>query len=277
VVRVGSNFYNNPAINLPPKSGFITVFDAATGFPAAIMLDNGYISDVRAGAAGALAAKYLAKPIVNQVAVIGTGTQAYTQLKALMKVRKIETVRVWSRSPLEADTYARRMVEDHDLNIQIATTLEAAITPADLIITATRSTEPLIEGQWLKPGVHITAIGSNAAYKQELYPNVLQRADIIFTDSIEQCIAAGETHHAIEAGAIDAAKIQGELSHLIAGKLDGRSHPDQITVADLTGLTSQDAVVATLAMEKALFYGLGQRIESGLVQRAVDREAEPSL
>jgi ornithine cyclodeaminase len=267
VVKVASNFHDNPAQNLQPKSGLIAVFDASTGFPAAVMVDNGYLTNIRAGAAGAIAADLLANDNLGLVAILGSGSQAYIQLKTLMAVRRIKRVMVWDRSPLQADNYARRMVEDHDLDIQIAPSVEAAVTQADLIVTATASIEPLVQAAWLKPGVHITAVGSNNPVKQELGLDVLQRADLIVVDNLDQCATSGEIHHGLKSGAVSAEMIQGELSSLIIGTIPGRTSSDQITLADLTGLDSQDAVVATLAMEKALFYGLGQRIEMGLGQR----------
>ena len=267
VVKIASYFQDNPKRNLQPNSGLIAVFDAATGFPAAVMIDNGYLSNVRAGAAGAIAADLLARDTISVVAILGSGSQAYIQLKSLMSVRNIDKVLVWDRLPVHADNYARRMVEDHDLDIQIAASAEAAVEQADLVITATSSSEPLVQADWLKPGVHITAVGSNNPTKQELSLDVLQRADLIVVDNLDQCSTSGEVHHGLESGSIAADKIHGELSSLIIGTVPGRTKPEQITVADLTGLDSQDTVVATLAMEKALFYGLGQRIEMGLGQR----------
>ena len=264
VVRVSSTFSDNPAINLPVQSGLTTVFDATIGCPVAIMVDNGYLSHLRAGAAGALAARYLANQTINHVTVIGSGHQAYVQLKSLMMVRKFGLVSVWGRSPMSVDSYARRLVEDHDLNIEIAPSLEAAVRQADLIITATSSQHPLIKADWLKPGVHITAVGSDHPTKQELHVDVLQRADVIIADKLDQCAVAGEIHHAVAAGVITRDKVQGELGDLIIGKIPGRTHPDQITIADLTGLEVQDTAIATLALEKAFFLGLGQRVESRL-------------
>ena len=270
VVKVASSFADNPTLNLPVNSGLIVVFDTATGFPAAIMLDNGYLSHIRAGAAGALAAKYLANPESKQVAIIGAGRQAYAQLKALMTTRTISRVLVWDHSPLNADNYARRMVEDHDLDIQIAGSINEAAQSANLIIVTTSSSQPLLKAEWLKPGTHITVAGSNNPSKQQLELDVLQQADIIVVDNFEQCSTGGEIHHGLQAGVITKADVQGELSSLIVGKIPGRTDPRQITLADLTGLDSQDAVVATLAMEKAIFYGLGQRIEAGLDQSTVN-------
>ena len=266
VIKVANNFQNNPDVNLPTNSGLIAVFDAATGFPAAIMIDNGYLTNIRAGAAGALAVQYLANKKIDQVAVLGAGNEAYIHLKSLMVVRDIGWVFVWDQSPMVADTYARLMVEDHDLNIQIATSIEEAVQQADIIIMTTGSEEPLLQSKWLKPGVHITTVSNNTPHKQELYTDVLQRADVIIVDNLEQYTTMGEIHHGLEAGVITKEDIQGELSHLIIDEIPGRTDPNQITLADLTGLDSQDAVVATLALEKALFLGLGQQIGVGLGQ-----------
>ncbi len=260
VIKVSSTFHNNPEINLPLYSGLTTVFDAATGFPAAIMVDNNYLSSIRAGAAGALAAKYLANEQLDYVAVIGSGNQAYMQLKALMTTRQVGTVLVWARSPISADNYARRMVEDHDVNIEIVPSIEAAVRPADLIITATRSQQPLVKAEWLKPGVHITAVGSTSPSQQELEVEVLKRADVIIVDKFSQCAVAGEIHHGLAAGVITKENVQGELGELIIGEIPGRTAPDQISLADLTGLDVQNTFLATLALEKALFLGLGQRV-----------------
>jgi ornithine cyclodeaminase len=264
VVKIHSDFYENRAKNLPVQSGLTTVFEAATGRPAAILLDNGYLAHLRAAAAGALAAKYLSNLQLDQITVVGTGQQAYLQLKCLLAVRQPKLVHVWGRSPKQVDSYVRRVVEDHDLNMEIAPSLEESIRQADLIITATASPAPLIQADWLKPGVHLTAVGSNNPAKQELDVAIFQKADVIIVDRLEQCAAAGELHHALTAGVITPAQVQGQLGALITGQLPGRTQLDQITLADLTGLDAQDATVAILALEKAHFLGLGQRVEGRL-------------
>jgi ornithine cyclodeaminase/alanine dehydrogenase-like protein (mu-crystallin family) len=266
VIRVGSDFLDNPTINLPRQSGLMAVFDAATGFPAAVMFDNGYLTGMRAAAAGALTAKYLANPNLNRVAVIGTGHQAYLQVKSLLAVhREVKQVTVWGRTPVKVDTFARRIVEDHDLNVEIVPSVEAAVRQADLVITATASQKPLVQAEWLKPGAHIIAVGSDRPTKQELHFNVLRRADVIIVDDFEQCAAAGEIHHGLDASVITRDNIQGELGDVIIGKIPGRTHPDQITLADLTGLEAQDSIVATMALQKALYIGLGQPVSSAVV------------
>jgi ornithine cyclodeaminase len=155
VVRINSNFRHEQGLDLPPHSGLTAVFDAATGHPVAVMLDNGYITQLRAGAAGALAARYLANQTLDRVVVLGSGKQAYIQLKALMMVRSFGLVSVWGRSPMNVDSYARRLVEDHDLNIEIAPSLEAAVRQADLISSLP---PPPARSLYSKP------LGSNLAY-----------------------------------------------------------------------------------------------------------------
>jgi len=260
IVKTANTFLDNPTINLPVQNEVLMVFDAATGFPAAIILDRGYLTQIQTGAAGSVVARHLANENLHQVAIIGTGQQAYMQLKMLLSVRKVRKVSIWGRSLMNVDTYARRLMEEHDLDIEIAPSVQAAIESADLIITATSSEQPLIEAEWLKPGVHITAIGSNSSTKQELHPEVLRRADVIIADKLSQCAEIGEIHHGLVAGTITMANVQGELSDLVAGKIPGRTSPEQITVADLTGRSVQDSVMAILALEKALFLGLGQRL-----------------
>ena len=269
VIRIGSRFLNNLQINLPTRSGLIIVFDAATGFPAAVLVDNGYIANVRGGIVGALATRHLANTPINTVTVIGAGRQAFTQLKALLTIERVDLVKVWSPTPIETDAFARRIVEDHNVNITFASSIESAVEEADVLITATPSREPLIRAEWLKPGIHITAAGSNTPDKQELHTDVLHRADIIVVDNYAQCAEMGEFHHGLAAGVITPADVHGELRSLIAGSISGREHPEQITLIDLTGLEWQDTTLATLALDKALFLGLGQRMESGLKQTHV--------
>jgi ornithine cyclodeaminase len=192
-----------------------------------------------------------------------------------MAVRTIEAVTIWDHSPLNADNYMRDMIEDHDLDIQIADSVQAAVEQADIIISVTAIQHPLIKADWLKQGVHITAMASPAI--RELHTDVLQRADVIIVDSLEQATTQGEIYHALKNDTITAEDIQGELGSLVIGKIPGRTRPDQITVADLTGLDSQDTVLATLALEKALFFGLGQRIEVGLGQKGLNLIAESLL
>lgn len=277
VINVANKFLDNPSVNLPPRSGLITVFDAATGFPAAVLLDNGYLANVRCGAVGALATRWLANHPIDTVAVIGAGRRAFTQLKVLLTIEPVQQVTVWGQSPVETDAFARRMVEDHNVDIRLAPSIEAAVSSANVLIVANNNQQPPIQAEWLNPGTHITVAGDNHPQRQKLHDNTLQRADVIFVDNFYQCSQVGEIRHALNSGAITPAHIRGEFSSLIAGKTSGRDNPEQITLVDLTGLDWQDATIATLALDKALFLGLGQRLEPGLEQTQVGQRVDNFL
>jgi ornithine cyclodeaminase len=248
-VKVASGFY---ASDPPSIDGVVLVFDAANGALVAMLLDGGYLTDARTGAAGGLAARHLAPRRVGTVAVIGTGAQARHQLDALAYERAFEAVRVWGRNP----EHVRGCVEDLRARglpagaIEAAATPEEAVREADLVVTCTASTEPLIRAEWLRPGVHLTAVGSDGPAKQELDPSVLARADRVVVDSRDQCARLGELHHAIEAGAIDAASTV-ELGDVAGGRRAGRTSDEQITVCDLTGVGVQDVAAAALVLERA--------------------------
>ncbi|MCR4396139.1 MAG: ornithine cyclodeaminase family protein [Candidatus Saccharicenans sp.] len=257
VIKVASGFYQNPGLGLPVGNGLMLVFRAKTGELAAILLDNGYLTELRTAAAGAVAAKYLARNPIEKVAVIGSGFQARFQLRALAEVRNFKKVAVWSRNPENIKKY---IVEMSALFPEVvflaANSPEGAVREADLMITATPSRQPIVRAEWLKPGVHITAMGSDGPEKEELYPEVLARADRVFCDSIAQCRRLGEVHHALEAGVISEDDISGEIGELVLGQKPGRQAEEEITVADLTGLGIQDVAIAGLFLRLAEEAGL---------------------
>jgi ornithine cyclodeaminase len=194
--------------------------------------------------------------------VIGTGGQARYQLQALLEVRRIEHVTVWGRRREAAEQYRRDMAAA-GVPVSLAATARQAVEGAEVIITATSSTEPLVEAGWLARGAHVTAVGSDMPHKQELDPQVLAAADKYVPDSIEAAAASGELHHAIMAGLLDAGLVYGELGALASGRLPGRAGEDELTVADLTGLGIQDAAVAALAARLAAEHGAGQDVPLG--------------
>ncbi|MGB4703785.1 MAG: ornithine cyclodeaminase family protein [Candidatus Saccharicenans sp.] len=252
VIKVASGFYRNPELGLPVGNGLMLVFRAQTGEPAAVLLDRGYLTEVRTAAAGAVAAKYLAKKSLGKVAVIGSGVQARFQLRALAVVRSFEKVSVWSRHRENVLRYVKEMAgEFSQVKFEGAVSAEDAVFGADLVITATPSRQPIVRAEWLKPGVHITAMGSDGPEKQELFPEVLARADRIFCDSVAQCRRLGELHHALEVGVISEDRVSGEIGELVLGLKPGRQKEEEITVADLTGLGVQDAAIASLFLRLA--------------------------
>jgi ornithine cyclodeaminase/alanine dehydrogenase-like protein (mu-crystallin family) len=251
-VKVASGFPRNVDLGLSPNDGMVVVFDAETGVPAAFLLDNGYITDLRTGAAGGVAAKHLAPEPVLTVAVIGTGAQARYQLDALAIVRPgFRSVRLWGRdaghaAACVADLAARPGMPDGCTYVVVGT-VEEAIEGADVVITCTASQSTLVHDGWLSPGAHVTALGSDGADKQELDPRLLARADLLVVDSRAQCAAIGELHHALAAGLIDEGTTV-ELGEICAGAHLGRTSPDQLSVCDLTGVGVQDVAAANVVM-----------------------------
>ena len=254
-VKMASGFRGNPERGLPANDGMVLVFDAATGEPAALLLDNGLLTDLRTGAAGAVAAGHLARRNARVVAVVGCGAQARYQLEALALVRPFREARIWGRNPDRARACASELAGSPGMRemcrFVIAGSLREAVEGADIVVTVTSSREPLVRAEWLYPGVHVTAVGSDGPEKRELFPEVLSRADRLVADSLPQCLRLGEIHHAVAGGAIAEGDVDAELGEITAGRKPGRQNELEITVCDLTGLGVQDVAAAGLVMERA--------------------------
>ena len=240
-VKVASGFYDNPAKGLPSGSGLMALFDAATGFPSALLLDNGFLTDVRTGAAGAVAADYLARKEITTVGVLGSGIQARFQIQCLRVVRKFTRIVAWSPSRARLDTYCEDMRRE-GFDATAAASARDVCRVADVLVTATPSHQPLVQCGWLRPGMHVTAVGSDSPGKQELDPECLLRADLVVADRLSQAGAFGEISHA------PSAAIYAELGEIVAGKKLGRTTDEQLTIADLTGVGFQDTAIASAAL-----------------------------
>lgn len=245
-IKVASGFYDNPGRGLPTGSGLVLVFDSITGFPLALLQDNGYLTEVRTGGAGALATKLLAPEGPLTVAILGAGSQARYQLRAISRVRSIREVRVWSPDPAEIPAYQAEMVGEVGVKIQGVPSREEAVRDADLVVTVTPAREPILELGWLRKGATVVAVGSDGPDKQELTVDILGAAGKVVVDSLSQCVRLGETHHAIAAGVLRQEGIHGELGQILVGDLPGREGGELI-VCDLTGVGAQDAAVAGVA------------------------------
>jgi ectoine utilization protein EutC len=245
-VKIASGFFDNPAKGLPSGSGLMAVFSAETGLPEALLLDNGFLTDIRTGAAGAIAAQYLAPESIATVGVIGSGLQARHQVRCLREVRAFSRIVVWSPDRARLEAYCAEMRTD-GLQVTAAASPERVCAEADLLITATPSRVPLVHAEWLRPGQHITALGSDSPGKQELEAACLARADLLVVDRLTQCASFGELRHALEAGLLRADRTR-ELGEIVAGRAPGRTTPAQITIADLTGVGFQDTAMASCAL-----------------------------
>jgi ornithine cyclodeaminase/alanine dehydrogenase-like protein (mu-crystallin family) len=243
-IKVASGFYPNAKRGLPAGSGLVLVLDAKTGFPLALLLDNAYLTELRTGAAGALATDRLAPASVEKMAMIGTGSQARYQLRAIARVRRPGRVVAWSPSPEHRARYCEEMREALQLEVEPAESAEDALANATLVVTVTPSRSPLVPARFLAEGATIVAVGSDGPDKQELDVDVLARADKILADSLSQCERLGEIHHALDAGVVSRERIYGELSDVVSGALPGREREDELIVCDLTGVGAQDAALA---------------------------------
>lgn len=245
------------------NDGVVLAFDATNGAPLALLFDNGFITDIRTGAAGGVAAKHLARGNAKVVAMIGTGAQARYQLDALVLVRPFSEVRVWGRSPDRAqlctEDLAARPGLPENCHYKTAPTVREAVDGADVVITATASREPLVEADWLGRGTHLTALGSDGPGKQELHPDVLARADLLVADSRVQCAERGELQHAADERLRSGQGVV-ELGEITSGRIPGRTSEDQITVCDLTGVGVQDVAAAGAVLSRVRERGHGERI-----------------
>jgi len=248
-VKVASGFYDNPARGLPSGSGLIAVFSADTGLPEALLLDNGFLTDIRTGAAGAIAAECLAPASIATVGVLGSGVQARHQVRCLQEVRAFSRLVAWSPDRGRLAAYCREMTAA-GLDVTAARDPEQVCAEADVLITATPSRQPLVHAEWLRPGQHVTALGSDSPGKQELDVGCLVRADLLVVDRLTQCATSGELRHALDAGLFHADRVHAELGEIVAARKPGRTRADEITIADLTGVGFQDTAIASRALER---------------------------
>lgn len=246
----------------PPEEGstkpahFAVIFlvDGATGEPLSFM-DGNLITTWRTGAAGALGAKYLARPDSKTAGVIGGGVQGQIQILALKQVFDITSVRVWDPNPIAIRQYVEVMSKD-GLQVLPAANPPEAVNGADIIITATPSRQVLVAADMVSAGAHVNAIGADARGKNEVDPQLFTRAKVV-VDKLSQCIEMGDLQHPIKQGLITIQDVHAELGEIISGKKPGRTSADEITLFDATGVSFQDLITAKLAYERSVSAGLG--------------------
>ncbi|MCM3694117.1 cyclodeaminase [Neobacillus niacini] len=264
-IKISSGFFNNYQLGLPTGNGMMILISTQTGVPEAILLDNGYLTDVRTAAAGAVAAAYLSKKSIETVGIIGAGSQAKYQLRALNIVRKFNKVLVYARSLERSQTFAEEMTAELGIEVIAVGSAEEVVRNSDTVITTTPAKEPIIKADWLHPGLHITAMGSDAEHKQELEPEVLAKVDILVCDTKAQCARLGELHHALTAGVLTEESQVVELGDLTSLKVVGRVNEEQITVCDLTGTGVQDTAIALFAYQEMIKRNKGLKIENNKI------------
>lgn len=247
VIKIASGFYENPSLGLSSSNGLNLVFSQNTGELESILLDEGYLTDVRTGLAGAVAAKYLAPKVVQGIGIIGTGTQARMQLHYLKDIVKCKKVMVWGRSENSLASYKSAM-KNYGYEIQTTMDTRDVSRHCNLIVTVTPSRTPLLEMEYLPEDVHITAVGADTEGKQELDPVILGQADLVIVDSIGQCREHGELHKSFEEGYLEGKEIL-ELGKFISSDKN-HSRKAGLSVADLTGIATQDIQISKFVLEK---------------------------
>jgi len=242
VVKIASGFHRNLELGLATSDGMMLLFRQATGEPVCVLLDEGRLTDIRTAAAGAVVARHFAPATVERIGILGTGIQAREQLLHLRGVIDCEEVLVCGREERSVARYLESLAGEA-FNIEGTLAPGELLDRCNLIVTTTPSTRPLLDGSGVRPGTHITAVGSDTAEKQELECGVLEGADLVVADSIEQCRLRGEISQALRAGAIDEGRIV-ELGAVISGAEPGRLSSSDTTVVDLTGVAVQDLAIA---------------------------------
>jgi len=256
-IKIAAGFFDNYQLGLPTGSGMMVVMSAVTGRAEAFLLDNGYLTDVRTGLAGAIAAKYLACEDVDTVGVIGSGMQARYQMRALKLVRDYERLLVFGIVPEDVEKYVAEMSQELGVEVVTAKSAEEVVRGSQIVVTTTPAHKPYLKAEWLHPGLHLTCMGSDSENKQECEAGVFGKVDRICCDRKAQCVRLGELHHAIEEGVIGEDAEITELGELTLGVRPGRVREDEITICDLTGVGVQDTAIALMAYERAQAQGLG--------------------
>jgi alanine dehydrogenase len=247
----------NKRFGLPAVMAVIILSDPGNALPLCIM-DGTHATNLRTGAAGAVAAKYLARKDSKVVGLVGCGAQAKTQLEGLKELFVIKQVKVWGHK----DRYIKRFIRDaQPLHLKLVPTkdIKDCVLDSDIVITTTPSRRPLVKLKWLKKGAHINAIGADAKGKQELEPAILKRARLV-VDAWEQAAHSGEINVPIKKGLISKKDIYADIGEVVSGKKKGRMSQNEITVFDSTGLAIQDVAIANLIYKTALKKKIGKRV-----------------
>ena len=241
VVKIASGFYDNPKLGIASGQGLMLLFNQKTGQLECVLLDEGYLTDIRTAAAGSLAVKYFAPQQISAVGIIGTGVQAKLQLLQLQENNPCKTVWLWGRNPEHA---AKLRTEwGNDIDVHMATSPAEVAQNSNVIITTTPSEKPLLHAEDINAGTLIVAVGSDTKDKQELESAILKKADLVIADSIPQSKSRGEIYQAISVGSMRKEQVI-ELGKAIQHPELQRTDEKQIIVVDLTGVAVQDIMIA---------------------------------
>ena len=246
--KVLSVFPRNIDVGRPSHQGVVLAFDPVTG-ELACVADARSITAIRTAAASAVATDALARPGASRLALLGYGEQAETHLQAIGKVRDLEAVTVWGRSPERAQAFADRVEQHFGVEVSVAASAREAVADADIICTVSASSEPVLQGAWVAPGTHVNMVGSSFAGPVEVDNDLVVRSRFI-ADYRDGILAQGaEFLKAKQAGLVGDDHIVGEIGEVLSGKVEGRQSPDQVTAYKSIGHIVQDLVSVQALLE----------------------------
>jgi alanine dehydrogenase len=258
-VKVICHHEDNPKKHhLPASAGLVVYHDPTTGMPLAI-LDCGYITQMRTGAATGVSVKYLARADARVLGIVGAGAQARSQVAAVSHVRSLTKVKAFDIDP-DATKRLLKEIADLGLEAEAVGSPEEACTGVDILVTCTPARSPFIQGEWIRKGMHVTSVGADMPGKSELHPDVYRRADKWVTDLINQARITGEIGDAMEQGAISEGTLHATLGEIVAGHKPGREKDEEITVFKSTGMAIQDVAAAKRVYELARDKGIGVEV-----------------
>jgi alanine dehydrogenase len=258
VKNVNVHPHNTSENHLPTVMGLIELVDPKTGFPLAVM-DGTWITNMRTGAAGGVATKYLARKDSKILGLVGAGMQALTQVMAIKEVMDIKEVKVSCRTCTHRESFAKMIRDNFGIEARAVETIQEAVEGSDVVSTTTPSRVPIVKRSWVDDGTHINAMGADAPGKQELESHLIEKAKIVI-DCWGQASHSGEINIPVQEGTIRKSDIHARIGDIVNGNSPGRESDSEITIFDSTGLAVQDIVTAWNIREKALKAGVGQKI-----------------
>ena len=253
-------FPGNTAIDLPSHMTTMLLFSPETGALVALM-DGRYITAARTAAVSAISADVLARDDAAVMAIIGSGVQARSHLAALERVFQLDEVRVWSPTPEHQASFIDDVETRTDRKLVGTDSAEQAVRGADLIVLVTSSPEPVVQSEWVKPGAHVISVGACRPDQREMDPALIRRGRLFVESRAAALVESGDVVMGIQEGQFAASHIVGELGELLAGRVDGRRSPDDVTVFKSLGLAVEDVAAANLAYRRAVEQGVGGELE----------------
>jgi len=260
-LKLVSAYPRNPAtVGIPSVQATVLYSDPRSGRLLAVM-EGGYLTAVRTGAASAVATRYLARPASRVAGVLGSGVQAATQLEAVCAVRPVTRARVYSPTPGHRTAFARTMSERLRIEVVAVDTAQEAVEGADIVIAATAAREPVLRGIWLAPGAHVNGVGTHTPEARELDEVVITRSKVVVDEREAAMREAGDLLIPMAAGLIGPAHIYAALGEIVTGRRAGRTSEEEITLFKSQGLAMQDVATAKLVYDRARQQGVGTEVD----------------